>query len=38
MFCDQDDVWLPDKIETTLAAMKELERQHGAAKPLLNMP
>jgi glycosyltransferase involved in cell wall biosynthesis len=35
MFCDQDDVWLPDKIETTLAAMKELERQHGAAKPLL---
>ncbi len=23
MFCDQDDVWLPRKIEVTLAAMKE---------------
>jgi glycosyltransferase involved in cell wall biosynthesis len=35
MFCDQDDVWLPDKIETTLAAMTELERRHGADLPLL---
>jgi glycosyltransferase involved in cell wall biosynthesis len=35
MFCDQDDVWLPEKIETTLAAMQELERQHGVASPLL---
>ncbi len=35
MFCDQDDVWLPDKIEITLAAMRELERQHGAETPLL---
>lgn len=35
MFCDQDDFWLPDKIETTLAAMQELERQHGTATPLL---
>ncbi len=25
MFCDQDDVWLPDKIEKTLAAMREAE-------------
>lgn len=25
MFCDQDDVWLPDKIERTLAAMKTAE-------------
>ena len=25
MFCDQDDVWHPDKIEKTLAAMKALE-------------
>jgi glycosyltransferase involved in cell wall biosynthesis len=24
-FCDQDDVWLPHKIETTLAAMQGLE-------------
>jgi glycosyltransferase involved in cell wall biosynthesis len=35
MFCDQDDVWLPDKIELTLAAMRELERQHGAETPQL---
>ncbi|MHB8908650.1 MAG: glycosyltransferase family 2 protein [Syntrophales bacterium] len=35
MFCDQDDIWLPDKIETTLAAMQELERRHDAATPLL---
>lgn len=25
MFCDQDDVWLPDKIEKTLVAMKKAE-------------
>ncbi|MDO4742500.1 MAG: glycosyltransferase family 2 protein [bacterium] len=25
MFCDQDDVWLPDKISTTLKAMQENE-------------
>lgn len=25
MFCDQDDVWLPEKIEKTLAAMKNAE-------------
>lgn len=35
MFCDQDDVWLPDKVEVTLAAMRELEREHGAQTPLL---
>jgi len=35
MFCDQDDVWLPDKIEVTLAAMRELERQHGENMALL---
>ncbi|MHB9097316.1 MAG: glycosyltransferase family 2 protein [Syntrophales bacterium] len=35
MLCDQDDFWLPDKVETTLTAMQELERQHGAATPLL---
>jgi glycosyltransferase involved in cell wall biosynthesis len=26
MFCDQDDVWLPDKIQLTLNAMKTAER------------
>jgi glycosyltransferase involved in cell wall biosynthesis len=25
MFCDQDDIWFPDKIESTLALMKEIE-------------
>jgi len=28
MFCDQDDVWLPDKIQNTLAKMKELEQTY----------
>jgi glycosyltransferase involved in cell wall biosynthesis len=35
MFCDQDDVWLPDKVGSTLGAMRELERAHGATTPLL---
>lgn len=34
-FCDQDDVWLPDKIEKTLAAMRAAEEQFGADTPLL---
>ena len=32
---DQDDIWLPDKLETTLDAMREAERQHGATTPVL---
>lgn len=28
MFCDQDDVWLPFKIEHTLSRMKEVESKH----------
>lgn len=35
MFCDQDDVWLPDKVERTLARMRELEARYGAETPLL---
>jgi glycosyltransferase involved in cell wall biosynthesis len=35
MFCDQDDVWLPDKIEVTRSAMAELEIRHGTETPLL---
>ncbi len=35
MFCDQDDVWNHDKIEKTLAKMKELEAFYGNEKPLL---
>lgn len=26
MYCDHDDVWLPDKIELSMARMKEVER------------
>jgi len=35
MLCDQDDVWWPEKIEKTLAKMKELESAYGASTPLL---
>lgn len=35
MFCDQDDVWLPGKVATTLAAMRSLEATHGPGTPLL---
>lgn len=35
MFCDQDDVWLPDKIRRTYFAMKHMERDCGADTPLL---
>ena len=35
MLCDQDDVWLPGKIEVTLAKMKELEKSYTNKTPLL---
>ena len=35
MISDQDDVWLPHKIEVTLKKMKELEETFGTEKPLL---
>ncbi|TLT06358.1 glycosyltransferase family 2 protein [Aliarcobacter thereius] len=35
MFCDQDDVWNDDKIEKTLAKMKEFESFYGSELPLL---
>jgi hypothetical protein len=35
MFCDQDDVWLPSKIEITLAGMRALEAHFGVESPLL---
>ena len=35
MFCDQDDVWLPEKVSRTLAAMQDLERSRGTGTPLL---
>lgn len=34
-FCDQDDLWLQDKMEITLAKMKEMETEHGSSCPLL---
>ncbi len=35
MFCDQDDVWLENKIELTLNKMKEMENLYGEGTPLL---
>ena len=35
MLCDQDDVWLPHKIERMLAAIRELEAESAAELPLL---
>jgi len=35
MFCDQDDVWINNKIELTLEKMQELERSYGFEVPLL---
>jgi glycosyltransferase involved in cell wall biosynthesis len=35
MLCDQDDVWLPDKVEVTLREMKKLEAEWGEGVPLL---
>ncbi len=38
MFCDQDDIWLPEKIEKTFAQMKDIEaesvRKGTAAKKI----
>ena len=33
--CDQDDVWLPDKLRLSLQAMKEAEEKFGSQVPLL---
>lgn len=35
MFCDQDDIWLPDKVEVTLRQMKKMEKIWGRDMPLL---
>jgi len=35
MFCDQDDVWIPEKITLSFNKMKELEIAYGADTPLL---
>lgn len=35
MFCDQDDVWLPNKIELSLNKIIELEKEYTSNTPLL---
>ncbi|MBS6942290.1 MAG: glycosyltransferase family 2 protein, partial [Clostridiales bacterium] len=35
MFCDQDDVWHPDKLQKTQQKMRAMERQFGADTPIL---
>lgn len=35
MYCDQDDVWLPDKIAISLDAMKKAEARLGKDFPIL---
>src|SRR5262245_27039344 len=34
-FCDQDDVWMPEKLSLCLERMRDLEAKHGPDKPLL---
>ena len=34
-FCDQDDVWLPEKLEVMLAAMRAEEAEVGDATPVM---
>lgn len=36
MFCDQDDVWLPNKIEITFNKMKEIELQYSNSPVLIH--
>jgi glycosyltransferase involved in cell wall biosynthesis len=35
MFCDQDDVWLPEKIAALLHSLQQLETRRGSQTPLL---
>ncbi|MDF2888517.1 MAG: glycosyl transferase family 2 [Lacrimispora sp.] len=35
MFCDQDDIWLPDKVDVTLREMKKMEKVWGRGMPIL---
>ncbi|MCQ2379658.1 MAG: glycosyltransferase family 2 protein [Victivallaceae bacterium] len=35
MFCDHDDVWLPDKIGNTLAKYREIEERSNQGTPIM---
>ena len=35
LFCDQDDIWLPNKIEITFKKMLEMEQKYGKQTPIL---
>lgn len=35
MFCDQDDIWLRDKLSVTLKKLVGVERRHGKHKPAM---
>lgn len=34
-FCDQDDVWLPHKVQTTLSILEQIEKESSAETPIL---
>jgi len=35
MLCDQDDIWLPDKVEKSLNKIKAMEEEFGKGTPVL---
>lgn len=35
LFCDQDDVWYPEKLEKVLSELMRTERNYGAETPIL---
>ena len=35
MLCDQDDVWLPDKVQKSLDEIRAMEQKHGTNTPIL---
>jgi len=35
MFCDHDDVWMPDKISVTLEKYREMEKRFGTDTPIM---
>lgn len=34
-FCDQDDVWLPHKVQTTLSLLEQIEKESSTETPIL---